>query len=118
MFFLISFLIIILLLFKTKRSLHMLQQNLYNENNRYIKWNFRNISQFLNIEIIIILLTMVGLFMVYNLRLYSLIVLIAISLLYLIWIVIFRKSLKSEKTKKPLVYTKRIKRLIITTSLL
>jgi len=68
MFFLISFLIIILLLFKTKRSLHMLQQNLYNENNRYIKWNFRNISQFLNIEIIIILLTMVGLFMVYNLR--------------------------------------------------
>ena len=80
MFFLISFLTIVLLLFKTKRSLHMLQQNLYNENNRYIKWNFRNISQFLNIEIIIILLTMVGLFMVYNLRLYSLIVLIAISL--------------------------------------
>lgn len=118
MFFLISFLIIILLLFKTKRSLHMLQQNLYNENNRYIKWNFRNISQFLNIEIIIILLTMVGLFMVYNLRLYSLIVLITISLLYLIWIVVFRKSLKSEKTKKPLVYTKRIKRLIITTSIL
>ena len=118
MFFLISFLIIILLLFKTKRSLHMLQQNLYNENNRYIKWNFRNISQFLNIEIIIILLTMVGLFMVYNLRLYSLIVLITISLLYLIWIVVFRKKLRSEKTKKPLVYTKRIKRLIITTSIL
>ena len=23
---------------KSKRALHMLQQNLYNENNRYIKW--------------------------------------------------------------------------------
>ena len=97
MFFLISFLVISLLLFKTKRSLHMLQQNLYNENNRYIKWNFRNISQFLNIEILIILLAMVGLFMVYNLRLYALIVEIAISLLYLIEIIIWRKSLKSEK---------------------
>ena len=24
------------------KSLHMLQQNLYNENNRYIKWIFKN----------------------------------------------------------------------------
>ena len=99
MFFLISFLAVILLLFKTKRSLHMLQQNLYNENNRYIKWNFRNILQFLNIEILIILLAMVGLLMVYNLRLYALIIEITISLLYLIEIVICRRSLKNEKGK-------------------
>ena len=27
---------------KTRRSLHMLQQNLYNENNRYLKWVNKN----------------------------------------------------------------------------
>ena len=30
----------ILVILKTKRNLHMLQQNLYNENNRYIKWHY------------------------------------------------------------------------------
>ena len=33
---------IIINYYKTKRSLHMLQQNLYNENNRYGKWLFKN----------------------------------------------------------------------------
>ena len=28
--------------YKSKKSLHMLQQNLYNENNRYLKWIFKN----------------------------------------------------------------------------
>ena len=27
------------------KSYHMLQQNLYNENNRYIKWIFKNYKQ-------------------------------------------------------------------------
>ena len=27
---------------KSRRSLHMLQQNLYNENNRYLKWVKKN----------------------------------------------------------------------------
>ena len=26
----------------TKHNLHMLQQNFYNENNRYIKWGMKN----------------------------------------------------------------------------
>ena len=29
-------------LYKTLRNVHMLQQNLYNENNRYLKWVFKN----------------------------------------------------------------------------
>ena len=28
----------------SSKSLHMLQQNLYNENNRYLKWIFKNIK--------------------------------------------------------------------------
>ncbi|MBR4617747.1 MAG: UDP-N-acetylmuramoyl-tripeptide--D-alanyl-D-alanine ligase [Bacilli bacterium] len=114
MFFIIVFLIIVLLRYKTKKSLHMLQQNLYNENNRYIKWIFRNISHFLNLEIITIVLSFLGLFVVYDLRLYSLIVKIIMSLIYFVLIVLWIKKLKKEQTKKPLVYTKRIKRLITT----
>ena len=36
----IGFLLVIIP--KSKNSLHMLQQNLYNENNRYLKWVFQN----------------------------------------------------------------------------
>lgn len=50
------------LVFKSKRFLHMLQQNLYNENNRYLKWVFRNSKQFLDLDLIIILGALVGLF--------------------------------------------------------
>lgn len=32
------FIITILIIIKSKKNLHMLQQNLYNENNRYLKW--------------------------------------------------------------------------------
>ena len=30
------------IIIKSKKNLHMLQQNLYNENNRYIKWVLNN----------------------------------------------------------------------------
>lgn len=118
MFWLITIAIIILLIYKSKKSLHMLQQNLYNENNRYIKWNIKNITQFLNIEIIAIFLAAFGLFIVYDLRFYSLLSQLAILAIYLISILVWYKKLRSEQTKKPLVYTKRIKRLITTTTIL
>ena len=38
-FFIICYAFILLYnLIKGKKAMHMLQQNLYNENNRYIKW--------------------------------------------------------------------------------
>ena len=46
--FLISLLFINI--YKSKRHLHMMQQNLYNENNRYIRWILKN-SKFINIEL-------------------------------------------------------------------
>ena len=39
-------------IFESKKSLHMLQQNLYNENNRYLKWIAKNKSEFLNIQLV------------------------------------------------------------------
>lgn len=118
MFYLIIISTILLICYKSKKSLHMLQQNLYNENNRYIKWNLKNISQFINLELIIILITLLALLVVYDLKLYNLFCQIVIVILSLISIYLWHRRLKNEKTKKPLVYTKRIKRLITTTSIL
>ena len=50
---LISF--IIINFYKTKRSLHMLQQNLYNENNRYLKWVMKNKNQFIDLDLLVII---------------------------------------------------------------
>ena len=41
--FILPFILYIFL--RTKKSLHMLQQNLYDENRRYIKWMIKNISK-------------------------------------------------------------------------
>lgn len=85
----------------------MLQQNLYNENNRYIKWNLKHCSQFLNIEIIAILLSAIGLFVVYDLRLYNFIIELALIIIYLISFILWKNHLKNEQTKKaPCLYQK------------
>ena len=47
---------IVILCYKTKKNLHILQLNLYNENNRYIKWVFNNSSNFFSLEILGLLL--------------------------------------------------------------
>ena len=59
--------------YKSHRSLHMLQQNLYNENNRYVKWIFKNILEFINLNIIVIGISIVGVFVIYDLLNVSLI---------------------------------------------
>ena len=46
--------------YKTKRYLHMLQQNLYNENNRYLKWIKKNIeTTIVNVSVLGIAFSMV-----------------------------------------------------------
>ena len=40
----LGILIVIYNLCISKRSIHMLQQNMYNENNRYFKWVFKNLK--------------------------------------------------------------------------
>ena len=48
MIYLVSFVYLLILIYVIKissRSLHMLQQNLYNENNRYLKWVVKNLKQ-------------------------------------------------------------------------
>ena len=55
-------LIIITIILDSKKSLHMLQQNLYNENNRYLKWVIKNKKLFLNVQIIAIIVAIIARF--------------------------------------------------------
>ena len=108
---------LLLLFFKTKRSLHMLQQNLYNENNRYLKWVYRNSNQFLRLDIILIIISILGVFGLFkdNIAFLSFIVMTIIALIESIhW---YRK-INNDQNKKPLVVTARIKRMIFTITIL
>ena len=66
--YLLMFSLFIALFFKTKRSLHMLQQNLYNENNRFMKWLFKNIKQFASVEVFFVIVSLIGVFVIYDLE--------------------------------------------------
>lgn len=103
---------------KTKKSLHMLQQNLYNENNRYLKWIKKNWKQTIGLDILAFFLALIGFFVTYDLEKVSHILLIGISFIYLLVTVLLYRKMKKEKTKKPLVLTKRIERLMVPIVLL
>ena len=119
MIFIIIYVIctLFLLIFKSKRNLHMLQQNLYNENNRYIKWIIKNYKQFFEIDLIILILSIIGYFIINNTNLNN-ILLIIMSILIIFLTITIRNRILNDQNKKPLVITSRIKRIIFTTTLL
>ncbi len=104
--------------YKSKRYLHMIQQNLYNENNRYIKWLWKNRISFASIDLIAIGISLAGLFVVYDIELISVISLLANIFILLIIGYQWDKTIVNDQNKKKLVVTARIKRLIITLTLI
>lgn len=92
----------------------MIQQNLYNENNRYLKWIFKNSGQFFNLEIIVMIIAAIGSYVIYDLKTYSIIAQIITIIIYGLLFIKWKKFLENDQQKKPLVITKRIKRLIMT----
>ena len=104
--------------FKSKISLHMLQQNLYNENNRYLKWVFKNFKTHINLEILGIIISAIIYFAVSGMDNVSIPLLLALIVIYIYRIYIVKKTISSSQQKKPLVVTKRVKRLIFTTTIL
>ena len=105
------------IIYASKKSIHMLQQNLYNENNRYIKWVFKNKRQtFCNINVYGIVFAVLLLFsLMEELDIFFLGTMI---LVYLVSFYIDRQKRKLDQNKKPLVITKRVKRLIFTLTIL
>ena len=105
-------------IYKTKRSLHMLQQNLYNENNRYVKWQLKNKKDFIAIDILLILLAITEILVLSKYKVLSDIGLIVITILQVAIGLKWRNVIKTNQDKKKLVITARIKRLIVTTTIL
>jgi len=113
--FVVSLLVpIIYMFFKTKKSFHMLQQNWYNEGNRYIKWIFKNYKKiFLNLDILGLLF---GIFVFVKLN--SVLMMILYVVLYTVITLIYIKNVKKEQTKLKLNITKRVKRLFVTQTII
>ena len=105
-------------LYKTKRSLHMLQQNLYNENNRYVKWQIKNKNDFFAVDILLIILSIIELVILNKYKVLSDIGLIIIAVLQIAIGFKWRSIIKNNQDKKKLVITARIKRLIFTITVL
>ena len=101
---------ILYMFYRTKKALHMLQQNLYDNDFRYIKWIKNNFSKImLSFELSQVLLIF---FILYVKE--SIVIPILFTIIYvLLFIYSFGKS-HSEVVKKPLVVTGRIKRLLVT----
>ena len=107
--FIISFIVILPYIYlKSKKSLHMLQQNWYNDGNRYIKWINNNKKKvFYNLDILFIVF-LLGLI----LRTIDLMALFIIF--YSLSALLFLNKQRKEHIVKPLVFTARVKRLITT----
>lgn len=104
----------------SKRSLHMLQQNAYNENNRYLKWIFKNLKEVIRLDLLNIIL-IINLYKLVSLSSKSKLALFLLTANYLLIIFTYYLSIKVYKTKeksfqnkKPYVRTKRVKRMIFT----
>lgn len=96
------------------KSLHMLQQNRYNRGYRYIKWIIKNYKDnFINMN----LLFLVFILTILNDSLNEISPYIFICI-YLFLTYIFIERRKKEKHKLPLKYTARIKRLILSNTII
>ena len=97
---------------KTRKSFHMLQQNLYNDDNRYLKWTFNNITKIILDTDILFLILICPIF------LDSTVSAAIFATLYLIIILLYLKKKTKFVAKKPLVVTARVKRLFTTITIL
>ena len=96
------------LMYKSRKAMHMLQQNWYNDGNRYLKWIFGNLKKvFITYDMAFLLL---GLLCFIETK----ISLIIFGIFYIIVFFLYKNGVKKEQSKKPLVITARIKRLYTT----
>lgn len=97
------------LLFKSQKAFHMMQQNYYNDDNRYLNWLSNNYKKaFLNLDLLFIIF--IVLIFVKN-DMLSISIFIILNVLSYI---MYKNKLKNEQSKKPLVITARVKRLYTT----
>ena len=101
----ISFLYIVI---RTRKNIHILQQNFYNENNRYIKWGRKNVFSVFRLDYLIFIIAIINLIIINNY------LLLLLNLFYLVLLYFEYIKYQNEQVKIPLKITSRVKRLIIT----
>lgn len=100
------------LVLKTKKAFHMLQQNWYNDDNRYLVWIIRNAYKvFLEVDMFFVLFIVT---VVMDAKISAVI----FAGLYLIFSYFYTTKTKNEQVKKPLVVTARVKRIAVTYTIL
>ena len=104
---------LIYVIYRSVESMHMLQQNLYNENNRYLKWINKNFKRVFCIYDILPILFFAFIFFFQDKSIIDFI-LIASMFLYLYGIYNEYQKNRENQNKIPLKATSRIKRLFIT----
>ena len=108
---------VIYVIYRSVEAMHMLQQNLYNENNRYLKWIPKNYRRaFSAIDFLPIILFILLYFIKENGILD--LVLIGSMFIYIFGIMLEYKKNKDNQNKLPLKATGRIKRLFVTYALI
>ena len=107
------FIYLIYIFYKSRTSLYMLQQNLYNENNRYLKWIGRSIDRCFNPIDFLPLLLSIFIFLSHESFIMEMIYWI-ISLIYVKGIYDEYKKNGDNQNKIKFVVTSRIKRLYLT----
>ena len=96
------------LIYKSKKAMHMLQQNWYNDGNRYIKWILDNkMKTFITYDMLFIF------FLLLKYEKFNIAVAIFVGF-YLFVYFLYKSHVSKEQSKKPLVITARIKRLYAT----
>ena len=91
----------ITIFFDSKNSLHMLQQNLYNENNRYLKWVGKNYKIYFNFQILALVIILISTFVLIGMEDILTAFLILLIVLYAIEIYRMYQSQKNSQQKEP-----------------
>lgn len=104
---------IIYMVYRSMEAMHMLQQNFYNENNRYIKWLRHNLSKVFCIYDFIPIVFFLFITII-NDKSVTDFILIASMFVYMYGIYNEYKKNKENQNKIPLKITGRIKRLFFT----
>jgi len=109
--FLVSILpIFVYVYLKTTKSFQMLQQNWYNDGNRYLKWIKKNKKkEFYNFDILIVNI----IFFQFIIKDASIIMILVVAF-YTVMSLLYLYNSKKEQTKLELKITKRVKRLFVT----
>ena len=100
----------IYVIYRSTEAMHMLQQNLYNENNRYLKWVKKNLKRAFSIIDFIPIILFLLVYVIEDKHILDL-VLIGSMFIYIFGIIIEYRRNQSNQNKLPLKATGRIKRL-------